>query len=80
MSEAFAVERSLLRAHMAAALGALGLERLLDGELTRGGFSATNPRFLATVTYSSPASLASLKERSYHYTGAIDEPTRFAVT
>ena len=49
----------------------------------RGGFSTTNPRVLATVTYSSPASLASLTERSYSYTGSLDEldaPTRFALT
>ena len=31
----------------------------------RGGFSTTNPRVLATATYSSPASLASLTVRSY---------------
>jgi len=49
----------------------------------RGGFSTTNPRVLATVTYSSPASLASLTERSYEFTGSLDEfdaPTRFALT
>jgi hypothetical protein len=49
----------------------------------RGGLSTTNPRVLATATYSSPASLASLTVRSYTYTGALDaldEPTRFAVT
>jgi hypothetical protein len=49
----------------------------------RGGFSTTNPRVLATVTYSSPASLASLTERSYRFTGSLDEldaPTRFAIT
>jgi hypothetical protein len=49
----------------------------------RGGFSTTDPRVLATVTYSSPASLASLTERSYRFTGSrdeLDEPTRFAVT
>jgi len=49
----------------------------------RGGFSTTNPRVLATVTYSSPASLASLTERSYDFTGSpeeLDAPTRFAVT
>ena len=49
----------------------------------RGGFSTTNPRVLATATYSSPASLASLTVRSYTYTGALDEldaPTRFALT
>jgi hypothetical protein len=31
----------------------------------RGGFSTVRPRALATVTYSSPASLASLTERNY---------------
>jgi hypothetical protein len=49
----------------------------------RGGFSTTEPRVLATVTYSSPASLASLTERSFRYTGALEEldaPTRFALT
>ena len=49
----------------------------------RGGFSTTDPRVLATVTYSSPASLASLTRRSYDYAGPLeelDEPTRFAVT
>jgi hypothetical protein len=49
----------------------------------RGGFSTTEPRILATVTYSSPASLASLTERSYSYAGsldALDAPTRFALT
>ena len=49
----------------------------------RGGFSTTNPRVLATVTYSSPASLASLTERSYEFKGALEEldaPTRFALT
>ena len=49
----------------------------------RGGFSTTKPRVLATVTYSSPASLASLTERSYRYTGSLEEldaPTRFALT
>jgi hypothetical protein len=49
----------------------------------RGGFSTTDPRVLATVTYSSPASLASLTERSYEFTGSLDEldpPARFAVT
>jgi hypothetical protein len=48
----------------------------------RGGFSIADPRVLATVTYSSPASLASLTERSYRYTGSLDEldaPTRFAL-
>jgi phytanoyl-CoA dioxygenase PhyH len=49
----------------------------------RGGFSTTNPRVLATATYSSPASLASLTERSYDVDGSLDtndEPTRFALT
>jgi Phytanoyl-CoA dioxygenase (PhyH) len=49
----------------------------------RGGFSTTEPRILATATYSSPASLASLTERSYEYDGSpaeLDEPTRFALT
>jgi Phytanoyl-CoA dioxygenase (PhyH) len=49
----------------------------------RGGFSTTKPRVLATVTYSSPASLASLTERSYTFTGSLDEldaPTRSALT
>jgi len=38
---------------------------------------------LATVTHSSPASLASLTERSYEFKGALEEldaPTRFALT
>src|SRR6476619_3715690 len=49
----------------------------------RGGFSTTKPRVLATGTYSSPASLAALTERSYTYVGAQDEldaQTRFALT
>ena len=49
----------------------------------RGGFSTTEPRVLATVTYSSPASLASLTERSFRYAGSLEEldaPTRFALT
>jgi hypothetical protein len=49
----------------------------------RGGFSTTDPRVLATVTYSSPASLASLTERSYRFAGSLDEldaPARFALT
>ena len=48
----------------------------------RGGLSWTSPRVLATVTYSSPASLASLTERSYRFSGSLDEldaPTRFAL-
>jgi hypothetical protein len=49
----------------------------------RGGFSTTAPRVVATATYSTPASLASLTERSYDFSGSLDEldaPTRFAVT
>ena len=49
----------------------------------RGGFAKEKPRVLATVTYSSPASLASLTERSYEFTGSLDEldaPTRYALT
>ena len=49
----------------------------------RGGFATTKARVLATVTYSSPASLASLTERSYTFTGSLDEldaPTRYALT
>jgi Phytanoyl-CoA dioxygenase (PhyH) len=49
----------------------------------RGGFSTTNPRVLATATYSSPASLASLTERSYRFDGSLEEldaPTRFALS
>ena len=49
----------------------------------RGGFSTSAPRVLATVTYSSPASLASLTERSFTFTSALDEldaPTRYALT
>ncbi len=48
----------------------------------RGGFSTTDPRVLATATYASPASLASLTVRSYSLaTGAdsLDAPTRFAL-
>jgi hypothetical protein len=49
----------------------------------RGGFSTTAPRVLATATYSSPASLASLTVRSYTYTGELgelDPATRFALS
>jgi hypothetical protein len=49
----------------------------------RGGFSTTVPRVLATATYSSPASLASLTERSFDYAGSVDElddVTRFALS
>jgi Phytanoyl-CoA dioxygenase (PhyH) len=49
----------------------------------RGGLSTTDPRILATVTYSSPASLAALTERNFRYTGSVeglDETTRFALS
>ena len=49
----------------------------------RGGLTTTKPRVLATVTYSSPASLASLTDRSYRFTGSLDEldaATRFALS
>ena len=49
----------------------------------RGGFATTAPRVLATATYSSPASLAALSERSYKFTGSLEEldpQTRFALT
>ena len=49
----------------------------------RGGFSTTAPRVLATATYSSPASLASLTERSYELAGELeelDDVTRFALS
>ena len=49
----------------------------------RGGFATERPRVLATVTYSSPASLKSLTERSYRFTGStdeLDEATRFALS
>jgi ectoine hydroxylase-related dioxygenase (phytanoyl-CoA dioxygenase family) len=49
----------------------------------RGGFSTSDPRVLATATYSSPASLASLTVRSYEFEGsldALDAPTRFALS
>jgi hypothetical protein len=50
----------------------------------RGGFAKTKPRVLATVTYSSPASLASLTEPNYSVTGAetngLDPEQRFALS
>ncbi len=42
----------------------------------RGGFSVTNPRVLATATYSSPASLASLTVRSYELDARSTSSTR----
>jgi hypothetical protein len=49
----------------------------------RGGFATTAPRVLATATFSSPASLAALSERSYSFTGSLedlDPATQFALT
>jgi ectoine hydroxylase-related dioxygenase (phytanoyl-CoA dioxygenase family) len=49
----------------------------------RGGFSTTDPRVLATATYSSPASLAALTVRSYEFEGsleALDAPTKYALS
>jgi ectoine hydroxylase-related dioxygenase (phytanoyl-CoA dioxygenase family) len=49
----------------------------------RGGFTTAKPRVLATVTYSSPASLASLTERNFTLrgdTGSLDAETRYALT
>jgi phytanoyl-CoA dioxygenase PhyH len=49
----------------------------------RGGFATAKPRVLATATYSSPASLAALSERSYRFSGPLDEldePTLFALS
>jgi hypothetical protein len=38
----------------------------------RGGFATGKPRVLATATYASPASLRSLTERNYTFTGSPD--------
>lgn len=49
----------------------------------RGGLSTSDPRVLATSTYSSPASLASLTERSFAFTGAqdtLDAAQRYALS
>ena len=49
----------------------------------RGGFATAKPRVLATATYSSPASLAALTDRSYSFTGSPDEldaSTQFALS
>ena len=49
----------------------------------RGGFATERPRVLATATYSSPASLASLTDRSYTFSGSPDEldpVVRFALS
>jgi hypothetical protein len=48
----------------------------------RGGFARSKPRVLATVTYSSPASLASLTERNFSIRGdsadGLDPEQRYA--
>jgi hypothetical protein len=49
----------------------------------RGGFATSEPRVLATVTYSSPASLASLTERNFRFAGdasSLDTVQRYAVS
>jgi hypothetical protein len=50
----------------------------------RGGFAVGKPRVLATVTYSSPASLAALTERNYELTGdvadGLDPAQRYALS
>ena len=45
----------------------------------RGGFATEQPRVLATVTYSSPASLEALTERSYGSRGRSTGSTRHTV-
>jgi ectoine hydroxylase-related dioxygenase (phytanoyl-CoA dioxygenase family) len=49
----------------------------------RGGFARSRPRVLATVTYSSPASLASLTERNYRLrvngSDGLDPAQRYAL-
>ena len=52
--------------------------------LHRGGFAETKPRVLSTVTYCSPASLASLTQRNYSLapgsnTTALDPVVRYAL-
>jgi ectoine hydroxylase-related dioxygenase (phytanoyl-CoA dioxygenase family) len=50
----------------------------------RGGFATAKPRVLATATYSSPASLASLTERNYSVAlgseNGLDPAQRFALS
>ena len=53
--------------------------------LHRGGFAETNPRVLATATYCSPASLASLTRRNYALapgtsTASLDPAVRYALS
>jgi hypothetical protein len=49
----------------------------------RGGFAKSKPRVLATFTYSSPASLASLTEKNYsvpaNLAGSLEPAQRFAL-
>lgn len=50
----------------------------------RGGFAVGKPRVLATVTYSSPASLAALTERNFSFepesANGLDPAQRYALT
>ena len=50
----------------------------------RGGFAKSKPRVLATVTYSSPASLASLTQQNYSVsdpnTNGLDPEQRYALS
>jgi ectoine hydroxylase-related dioxygenase (phytanoyl-CoA dioxygenase family) len=50
----------------------------------RGGFATARPRVLSTVTYSSPASLASLTERNYSFpsgsANGLDAAQRYALS
>ena len=50
----------------------------------RGGFAVGKPRVLATVTYSSPASLAALTERNYslqsEQADGLDPAQRYALS
>jgi phytanoyl-CoA dioxygenase PhyH len=50
----------------------------------RGGFAKSKPRVLATLTYSSPASLASLTQQNYSITGGatngLDPEQRYALS
>jgi hypothetical protein len=50
--------------------------------LHRGGFATTGPRVLATATYCSPASLASLSQRNYDVASieGLDATARYAVS
>jgi hypothetical protein len=53
--------------------------------LHRGGFAETRPRALATLAYTSPASLAALTRRNYTLaanglTSKLDAPARYALS